>query len=798
MRLVIAEKPSMGRAIATALGVKGTGRHHLGGGELVITWCVGHLVEAMGPEAYDPGLKRWTLATLPFLPETFRYEPIASSLDQWQEVRQWLQHPDVTEVVNATDAGREGQLIFHLAYALAECSKPVKRLWTSSLTDAAILDAWKAMKPESAYQGLTDAARCRQEADWMVGLNCTRAQTLMARAVGLEGVFSIGRVQTPTLAMLVQRELEIRDFVPKDFWTVLATFRAEAGDYEGKWYRTAEGKEIDRLDTEAEARAIVDRVQGRPALVHTVAAKDERKRPELLYDLTALQKEANKRFGLTAEKTLEIAQKLYESKLISYPRTNSRHLTEADAAKAPQWLQALADGQNGKYAGFAAEVRAMGTPKLGKRFVDDKEVEDHSALVPTEKSAQGLMGDEAAVYDLIARRLLAAWFPDRVEAKTTVVTRVAVENPKGVETFKSLGTVVKDLGWTRVDPPASGGKEGKPDAALPLVKKGEPVETLTVGPKAGKTSPPKPMTEGDLLGSMQTAGRDLDDESLRGAMKDCGLGTPATRANIIETLIKRQYVERKTERKNTMLRPTEKGIALIRSIEVDALKSPLLTGQWEAAMERIRRGEHQRDKFMTEVRDFVRDLVVRIQAKPPDLERIDLGSSPTSSQRMGDCPRCKRPLILHRAHSPAWVRCSGVGPHFCGFSYETTDDGTPSSSCRFCNGPVRTSPHHAPECLTCGRPQNDAPQADRPAAPPLVKCERCKAVLRQLWSAKKTRWYQRCDACDTWNDPPDPGKLPPEPAVEPCKCGHAMMVLWSAKKSRWYLLCAKCGEWKYP
>ena len=426
-------------------------------------------------------------------PEPFRYAPIAATRDQYEVVARLMTRDDVVDVVNATDAGREGELIFDLVYRLSGCTKPVKRFWTSSLTDDAIREAYARMKPGDAYHGLRDAARSRQESDWLVGINCTRAQTLVMQRAGGEGVYSIGRVQTPTLALLVNRELEIRDFVPKDFWTLIATFQAEAGTYKGKWFRKTEGKDQDRFDQEEDAKALAGKLAGLPGKVASVTARTEKKKPELLYDLTNLQKEANKRFGFTAEHTLEVAQDLYEAKLISYPRTNSSYLTEADAKKAAGWIKAIAQGQLAELQPFVADLRKRWPVKLDKRFVNDKEVEDHSALVPTENPAKNLQGDRLKIYELIARRFLAAFFPERIEGRTTIITRI------GKETFKTTGTVVKDLGWSAVDPPHSRprkekatteGPEAEEDAGLPAVAKAEAVETKDLVRKAGRPRRP--------------------------------------------------------------------------------------------------------------------------------------------------------------------------------------------------------------------------------------------------------------------------------------------------------------------
>ncbi|WP_338029963.1 DNA topoisomerase 3 [Geothrix terrae] len=651
MRLIIAEKPSMGRALAEALGVTGRGRNLLEGNGLVVTWCVGHLVEALNPEGYDPAWKPWRWDRLPIFPEAFRYAPIAQTRDQFEVVARLLNREDITEVVNATDAGREGELIFDLVYRLAGCAKPVLRFWTSSLTPEAVREAYGAMKPGEAYAGLRDAARSRQEADWLVGINATRAQTLRMRRAGPEeGVWSVGRVQTPTLALLVRRELDIRNFKPQPFWTLRARFAHPDGVYEGRWFKEHEGQTQERFATEEEARALAARLAGRPGKIRSATGRTEKKKPELLYDLTTLQKEANKRFGLTAEGTLALAQALYEKQLISYPRTSSRHLTEADAQKAPHWIKALAQGQLAELQPFLDELRKRWPVKLDKRFVNDKEVEDHAALVPTEKPARGLEGDELRIYDLIARRFLAAYFQDRVEAKTTIITEVEGE------TFKTNGTVVKEEGWSAVDPPhrrkkaekAADPAEAEEDAdeeaegSLPAVKKGEAVDVASLHPKEGKTTPPKRMSEGDLLAAMQGAGRELDDEALRGAMRDCGLGTPATRANMIETLIKRAYVERK---RNVLL-PTEKGIRLIQGLPTEALRSAELTGSWEARLERMRRGEEPRKAFMADIRGFVSGIVAELQDAPAP--QLHGGPCPTCGQPMRILPSTRRGEFVHR------------------------------------------------------------------------------------------------------------------------------------------------------
>ncbi len=745
----------MGRAIAAALGIQGSGRSFIQGKDTLITWCVGHLVEALAPEGYDPGLKAWRLETVPFFPEPFRYAPIESSRDQYEVVARLLKRDDVTEVVNATDAGREGELIFDLVYRLAECSKPVLRFWTSSLTDDAIREAYAAMKPGEAYTGLRDAARCRQEADWLVGINCTRTQTLVMRRSGGEGVYSVGRVQTPTLALLVNRELEITHFTPKDFWTLWGVFAAPEGTYKGKWFQKVDGRDQDRFEKEEEARALAERLARKPGKVVSAASKTEKKRPELLYDLTTLQKEANKRFGFTAEHTLEVAQELYESKLISYPRTNSRYLTEADAQKAPGWIKSIGAGQLEPLKPFVARLRERWPVKLDKRFVNDKEVEDHSALVPTENPARSLSGDKLKIYELIARRFLAAYFPERIEAKTTLITQVEDQ------TFKTTGTVVKELGWSEVDPPHSRPKkeakakdgegeepeEDEDSGSLPAVKKGQTVETKELYPKAGKTSPPKRMSEADLLGAMQGAGRELEDDELKGAMKDCGLGTPATRANIIETLLKRAYVERR----RNILQPTAKGIELIQGLQAETLTSPQLTGEWEAEMERIRRGEAQRGAFMERIRGFVAELVTQIKAKAPASSRRIFGPV------VGTCPRCGSNLHQRDWEGRHYVKCAAQKDPECRVSYDTDLEGKPLETCRFCQGPVRATRNGSKICALCDRWQEER-QPAATAPPPTQPCPACGQEARVIPSTRRGEFFIKCGACGTLS-PSQPQKM---------------------------------------
>ncbi len=749
IRLIISEKPSVGRSIAAALGIQGSGRSFIQGGDVIVTWCVGHLVQAVGPEVYDPGLKSWRMETLPFFPDPFQYSPIEATREQYKIVAQLLTRDDVTEVVNATDAGREGELIFDLVYRLSGCTKKVLRFWTSSLTDDAIRESYARMKPGEVYQGLRDAARCRQEADWLVGINCTRAQTLVMQRSGAEGVYSIGRVQTPTLALLVNREREITDFIPKDFWVLWATFQAEGGTYRGKWFCKVEGRDQDRFEQEQDAQALANKLSGLPGKVASLTSRTEKKKPELLYDLTNLQKEANKRFGFTAEHTLSVAQELYEAKLISYPRTNSRYLTESDAQKTVGWLKAIAQGQLAEVQPFVQELRNRWPVKLEKRFVNDKEVEDHSALVPTENPARKLQGDQLKIYELIGRRFLAAHFPERVEGKTTIITKIVKE------TFKTTGTVVKELGWSAVDPPHSRPKkdtikvdgpeaqeseEDEDSGLLPKVIKEEAVQTKDLCPRAGKTSPPKRMTEGDLLGAMQSAGKELDDEELKGAMKDCGLGTPATRANIIETLLKRGFVERK----RNILQPTAKGIELVQSIRAETLKSPQMTGEWEARLEQIRRGAGQRDEFMRGIQSFVMELVQQIKQQAPQAGRRIFGPV------VGTCTKCGSNLHLRDWEGRYYVKCAATANTGCRVSFDSDATGKPLELCRFCQGPIKTTKSGGKLCAQCDTWQTEK-EAD-PRMPDPIACTSCGKPTQVVPSTRRGQWFYRCTGCNMFQE----------------------------------------------
>ena len=629
VRLIVAEKPSVARDLARLLGVRGRAEGHLTGPDTWVTWCVGHLVELCEPHEHDPAWKKWSAEQLPMLPEAFQLRPVKSSAKQWKVVSRLLRSRDVTEVVNACDAGREGELIFRLAYDLAGCSKPVRRLWLSSLTDEAVRRGMGSLRPGQAYDALGDAARCRSEADWLVGMNATRAMTLLGRRGGGSALLSVGRVQTPTLAMLCQREDAIDAFISEPFWQVRARFEVEGGVYEAQWH---EGKQ-DRLGSPEEAEQIASDVRGETGRVAELEQKEVRERPPLLYDLTQLQRTANRRFGMSASATLDAAQSLYERhKLITYPRTDSSHLPSDMVTGLEGILRGIEDGP---YAPHCRTLLERGPLRITRRIVDDAEVTDHHAIIPTGKrpSADKLSQAEQRVLDLVVRRFIAVFYPDAVFATTRIETLVAGH------LFAARGKVPIEPGWHAVEPPPAPRppKDGSPreDVALPRVREGEPARVGDVGVHRGETRPPPRFTEATLLGAMERAGRELEEEELRRAMKESGLGTPATRAAIIETLLQRDFVRRDGK----SLVPTEGGRALIAAIPVEDLKIAALTGAWEAKLAAVAAGRMGRSAFMGEVRGFTSNIVARILgAAPPTAVGAKDG------EVLGACPVCGTPV----------------------------------------------------------------------------------------------------------------------------------------------------------
>ncbi len=605
--VVVAEKPSVARDLARVLGAHTRGNGLMSGNGYIVTWAIGHLVGLEEPEGIDARWKRWSFETLPMFPVKWPLRVFDPTRAQFDIVRRALTAADVTEVICATDAGREGELIFRFVYEAAGCRRPVRRLWISSLTDGAIRDGFAKLRPQRDFDGLAAAALGRARADWLVGMNLSRAYGL-----SLDEKLSVGRVQTPTLALLADRELAIRDFKPDDYLEVVATFSPRAGaKYDGTWHRAGTAEHPRRLPASGEeARAVVQRAKTGEAKIASVTSKQKKLPPPQLFDLTELQRHTNRLYGFSAQRTLELAQALYEQhKLISYPRTDSRHLS-ADVAKT---LGPITQAISAPYEAQLAP--GTGQRALGRRFVDDAQVTDHHAIIPTATPPRALSGDEQRVYDLICRRLLQAWHDDFTWAATEVVTEVTT--PGVVDTFKSHGTAVEQLGWKVLDvgqarPPTekkAPGEDAEPEAMLPSgLERGQPQQVLDAKAVQKRTRPPPRLTDATLLTAMETAGKTLDERELSDAMKENGLGTPATRANIIETLLTRAYLVREGK----ALAVTEKGLGLIAVVDAD-VKSPAMTGAWEARLQRIAKGQGELPEFIVGIERYVESVIGRIR-----------------------------------------------------------------------------------------------------------------------------------------------------------------------------------------
>ncbi|MBX3208756.1 MAG: DNA topoisomerase 3 [Labilithrix sp.] len=634
--LVVAEKPSVARDIAQVLGAHTRGDGRFSGGGWIVTWAIGHLVALAEPHEMNPVWKRWRLADLPLLPARWPLVVGKQTRDQYDVVRRLMTDRDVRGVVCATDAGREGELIFRYIYEASRSEKPVKRLWISSLTPAAIAAGFASLTDGKAFDRLADAARARSRADWLVGMNLSRVYSILH-----DDHLSVGRVQTPTLAMLVARELEIRAFVPEDYLEVVATFGAPASDagrgerYDGAWVGStgaeergssgapARPREAKRLPPDGEeASRVVARAKRGRAAIESVERQTRRLPPPQLYDLTELQRHANRLFGFTAQRTLELAQRLYEErKLLSYPRTDSRWLSRTVAST----LAGVVGAIEAPYRALLAE--GTGARPLGPRFVDDARVTDHHAIIPTDRRApDDLPADERKLYDLVCRRLLAAWHGDHVYAVTTVMTAITTE--EAVDRYVSSGTSVEVEGWKVLDPkvgrPNKDGKGAEPTLPGGLAK-GLARSVLDAKAVAKQTRPPPRFTDATLLTAMETAGRTLessgedgalhglDEKEISRAMRERGLGTPATRASMIETLLRREYVVRDGK----TFTATDKGVALIGVVHPH-VKSPAMTGEWEAMLARIERGDETLDGFMSAIERYVRDVVGAVASHRDD------------------------------------------------------------------------------------------------------------------------------------------------------------------------------------
>ncbi|MGI9080924.1 MAG: DNA topoisomerase 3 [Thermoleophilaceae bacterium] len=637
--LVIAEKPSVARDVAGVLPgafAQAKDKTSLEGEDYVITWAVGHLVGLAEPDAYDPKLKKWRYADLPIVPDKFKLVPNDDrARKQLNAIHRLMARDDVDLVINACDAGREGELIFAYVYETAKKQPPVQRLWLSSMTRKAIEDAFENLRPAEEMESLEAAARSRSEADWVVGMNATRAASIRLRAA-FDGAVSLGRVQTPTLALVTRREEEIRAFKPEPYWLVEAHFAATgerlyAGRYLG-------GKRIE----EDKAAKIVQECRERPGAITKLEKKEEKERAQLLYDLTSLQRHANTLHGFSARRTLSAAQKLYEEhKALTYPRTSSRFLTGDMVAEIRPTAELV--GHNPQYRKAAEYVTALDELPLG-RVVNDKKVQDHHAIIPTksEHNLSKMGADELKIYDLATKRFLAVFHPDAVFERTRVETTVQEH------VFRTSGRVLVSAGWRAVYGEEVAA-EGKPDddsggdQRLPKLEQGEDVETRLVESLRKETQPPRRFTEASLLAAMETAGKEIEEAELREAMKDSGIGTPATRASTIELLIYREYIERE----GRALHATEKGIQVIRLLGEHPLTSPELTGSWERRLALIERGKDSRPAFMRDIAKFTTDTVQELdKLKGVRIERA----------KLGPCPVCGREVNENRKGYSCWSK----------------------------------------------------------------------------------------------------------------------------------------------
>jgi DNA topoisomerase III len=647
--LVIAEKPSVGQDLARVLeGPFQKKEGWLEGPGHVVTWAVGHLVQLAEPDEYDPKFKRWRMEDLPIVPDHFKLVVRDErSRKQMTVVTAQLGRDDVGEVVNACDAGREGELIFAYLYEKAKASKPVRRLWLSSMTNTAMKAALQSLRPAEELVPLEQAARSRSEADWIVGMNATRAATIRLRS-SFDGAVSLGRVQTPTLAIVARREEEIRAFVPEPYWLVDARFEADGGRlYEGRYHVPAGGKgksKGPRLASEPEAQAIVEACTAQTGTITKLEKKEQREKAPMLYDLTTLQRDANTRYGFSAKRTLAAAQRCYEEhKALTYPRTNSRYLTKDMVAEIKPTAELV--GEHGDYAKAAAYVTGLDLLPLG-RVVNDEKVTDHHAIIPT-KSQHNLekMGaDDRRIYDMVVRRFLAVFHPEAVFENTRVETTVAEH------VFRTRGRLLLVAGWRGVyDEIASEGaaREEEDEGAnqlLPKLEADEQVQTLDVHSERKETKPPRRYSDASLLGAMETAGKLVDDDELREAMKDSGIGTPATRAAIIERLIAVGYIERD----GRALVATEKGCSVVRLLDSHPLTSPGLTGDWESRLGKIERGEDSREKFMADIAGFAKETVGELDEK--------LTGVRIPRAKLGPCPVCGHEINENRKGYSCWAR----------------------------------------------------------------------------------------------------------------------------------------------
>ena len=626
-KLIIAEKPSVAADVARALGGFTRKGDYFESDEYVLSSAVGHLLQLALPDEHDVKKGKWSFARLPVVPPHFDLAPIEKNEPRLNVLLKLIKRKDVTGLINACDAGREGELIFRYIAQYSKTKKPIERLWLQSMTQGAIREGFAALRADLAMLPLADAAKSRSEADWLIGINGTRAMTAFNSREGGFYLTTVGRVQTPTLAILLEREERIRAFKARDYWEVHARFGAKAGEYTGRWFDTTFKKDDDgerkaeRVWDEKRAAAISAACSGKTGVV-TEETKPSTQASPLLYDLTSLQREANGRFGFSAKGTLSLAQSLYERhKVLTYPRTDARALPEDYIATVKKTMDALALAK--AYAPFAKQVLKGGWVKPNRRIFDNSKISDHFAIIPTLQVPGNLSEPEQKLYDLVVRRFLAVFFPSAEFLQTTRITRI------GEEPFRTDGRVMQSAGWLAVY-----GKSLQDETVtLPAIEQGEKVKTLEVNAVANQTRPPARYNEATLLSAMEGAGKLVEDEELREAMGAKGLGTPATRAAIIEGLIYEKYVNRLGRE----LQPTAKAfsvITLLRGLGIEVLCKPELTGDWEFKLKQMERGQLKREEFMREIQELTREMVAKAKGFESDTVPGDFGELTTP------CPKC--------------------------------------------------------------------------------------------------------------------------------------------------------------
>ena len=678
--LVIAEKPSVAQDIVRALtpiaGKFDKYDDYFESEHYVVTSAVGHLVEIQAPEEFDVKRGKWSFAHLPVIPPRFDLKPVDKTKSRLAAVVKQAKRKDGTQLINACDAGREGELIFRLIEQYAGgakggLGKPIQRLWLQSMTPQAIRDGFNNLRSDAQMQGLADAARSRSEADWRVGINGTRAMTAFNSRDGGFFLTTVGRVQTPTLSLIVTREEKIRAFQSRDYFEVHANFAAQAGQYAGKWFDPKFKKsddpeaKADRLWKAEDAQAIASAVQGQPATV-TEESKPSTQASPLLFDLTSLQREANGKFGFSAKTTLALAQALYEKhKALTYPRTDSRHLPEDYLPTTRQTLEMLATSQHSHLAPFARQALEHNYLRPTKRVFDNSQVSDHFAIIPTTQAPSGLSEAEQKLYDLVVRRFMAVFFPAAQYQITTRISQVAQHH------FKTEGKVLIHPGWLAIygkeaASETDGGKDGDKGQPLVAVQPGEHPRVALAQAKPLHTKPPARYSEATLLGAMESAGKQVEDEELRSAMQEKGLGTPATRAAIIEGLLSEKYLLREGRE----LLPTAKAfqlMTLLRGLDVQELCKPELTGEWEYKLAQMERGELPRAQFMQKIAQMTERLVQK--AKEYDRDTIPGNYATLTSP----CPQCDG-IVKENYRRYACTGADGAGEG-CGFSFTKSPAG---------------------------------------------------------------------------------------------------------------------------